>query len=114
MKESSNQRQVLIAYNPGVMDPVEESTLKGIKDLGIDKVRSVRTAPVTERQVIWGKFLSATLFLALALALSLYMPALIFLHGKVSLGQIATSGDDSIIALWTSSDMVCWSLRPCL
>ena len=50
----------------------------------------LRTAPVTERQVIWGKFLSATLFLALALALSLYMPALIFLHGKVSLLQIAT------------------------
>ncbi|HOW35560.1 MAG TPA: phosphoribosylformylglycinamidine synthase subunit PurL [Candidatus Omnitrophota bacterium] len=33
-----------IAYNPGVMDPVEESTLKGIRDLGIEKVDSVRTA----------------------------------------------------------------------
>ncbi len=35
---------VEIAYNPGVMDPVEESTLKGIKDLGILNVCSVRTA----------------------------------------------------------------------
>jgi len=50
----------------------------------------LRTAPVTERQVVWGKFLSAVLLLALVLVLSLYMPALIFLHGKVSLLQIAT------------------------
>jgi phosphoribosylformylglycinamidine synthase len=33
-----------VAYNPGVMDPVEESTLKGISDLGIEGVESVRTA----------------------------------------------------------------------
>lgn len=35
---------VEIAYNNGVMDPVEESTLKGIRDFGIDTVKSVRTA----------------------------------------------------------------------
>ncbi len=35
---------VEIAYNAGVMDPVEESTLKGIRDLGIETVESVRTA----------------------------------------------------------------------
>jgi len=33
-----------VAYNPGVMDPVEESTLKGIKDLDIRGVNSVKTA----------------------------------------------------------------------
>lgn len=33
-----------IAYNAGVMDPVEESTLKGIGDLGIEKKVSVKTA----------------------------------------------------------------------
>lgn len=33
-----------IIYKPGVMDPVEESTLKGIRDLGIGSVSSVRTA----------------------------------------------------------------------
>ena len=33
-----------VAYNPGVMDPVEESTLKGIRDLGIQASVSVKTA----------------------------------------------------------------------
>ena len=33
-----------VAYNPGVMDPVQESTLKGIRDLGIQSVSSVKTA----------------------------------------------------------------------
>ncbi len=35
---------VEIAHNAGVMDPVEESTLKGIRDLGIETAQSVRTA----------------------------------------------------------------------
>jgi ABC-2 type transport system permease protein len=50
----------------------------------------LRTAPVSERQIVWGKFLSALGFLLLTLVLSGYMPALIFVHGKVSLAQIAT------------------------
>lgn len=36
--------QVEIAYNAGVMDPVAESTLKGIRDLGISSISSVKTA----------------------------------------------------------------------
>lgn len=39
-----NIKIVEIAYHPGVMDPVEYSTLKGIADLGISGVKSVRTA----------------------------------------------------------------------
>jgi phosphoribosylformylglycinamidine synthase II len=35
---------VEVAYNPGVMDPVEESVKKGIRDLGITTVESVKTA----------------------------------------------------------------------
>ncbi|MFH1008913.1 MAG: phosphoribosylformylglycinamidine synthase subunit PurL [Candidatus Latescibacterota bacterium] len=35
---------VEVAYNPGVMDPVEASVLRGIRDLGIEGVQSVRTA----------------------------------------------------------------------
>ncbi|MBI2865255.1 MAG: phosphoribosylformylglycinamidine synthase subunit PurL [Chloroflexi bacterium] len=35
---------VEVAYNPGVMDPVEQSTMKGIADLGIRTVTAVRTA----------------------------------------------------------------------
>ncbi|HNX82205.1 MAG TPA: phosphoribosylformylglycinamidine synthase subunit PurL [Candidatus Omnitrophota bacterium] len=38
------QHVVEVAHNPGVMDPVEASALKGINDLGIDSVTSVRTA----------------------------------------------------------------------
>jgi len=43
-KQSKNCHVVEIAYNPGVMDPVEESVKKGIRDLGIKSVDSVRTA----------------------------------------------------------------------
>jgi phosphoribosylformylglycinamidine synthase II len=41
---SSGEFVVEIAYNHGVMDPVEESTLKGIRDLKIQRVHSVKTA----------------------------------------------------------------------
>ncbi len=47
-----------VAYNPGVMDPVEESTLKGIRDLGINGVASVKTA---KKYLIKGKFNAAQL-----------------------------------------------------
>jgi len=40
----SGTKVIEVAYNPGVMDPVEESTLKGIRDLGINSVKTVRTA----------------------------------------------------------------------
>ena len=33
-----------VAYNPGVMDPAQDSVLKGIKDLGIEGATSVKTA----------------------------------------------------------------------
>jgi len=47
------------------------------------------TSPITERQVIYGKFLSAFLFFVLLQALTLYMPALILLNGKISIGHLA-------------------------
>jgi len=37
---------VEITYNPGVMDPVEESAKKGIADLGLTAVHQVKTATV--------------------------------------------------------------------
>ncbi len=43
-KTSSDHHIVEVAYNPGVMDPVEASTIKGIRDLGIDGIKAVRTA----------------------------------------------------------------------
>ena len=43
-RRRSRQSVIEVAYNPGVMDPVEGSVLKGIQDLGILGVESVRTA----------------------------------------------------------------------
>ncbi len=43
---------VEIAYNPGVMDPVEASTVKAIRDLGVVGIRAVRTA---KQYLFWGK-----------------------------------------------------------
>lgn len=46
------------------------------------------TSPLTEGQIVLAKFLSALAFLALYLALTAYMPLLIFLNGKVAVGHI--------------------------
>ena len=50
--EDKNTHAIEVAYNPGVMDPVEESVRKGILDLGIITVESVKTA---RRYYLWGK-----------------------------------------------------------
>lgn len=49
----------------------------------------LNTAPVRDGAVVFGKFLSAFGMIALLTVLSLYMPALIFVNGKVSIGHIA-------------------------
>jgi phosphoribosylformylglycinamidine synthase len=51
-KNLVNEFVIEIAYNPGVMDPVEDSTLKGIRDLGIAGVSSIKTA---KKYLIKGK-----------------------------------------------------------
>ncbi len=43
-KLKSKGRIVEVSFNTGVMDPTEASTLKGIRDLGIEGVVAVRTA----------------------------------------------------------------------
>jgi ABC-2 type transport system permease protein len=48
------------------------------------------TSPITERQLIYGKFLSAALFGLILHLVSVYMPALILLEGKISLGHLAS------------------------
>ena len=47
----SNHRVVEVTYNPGVMDPVEETVMKAVRDLGIVDVRAVKTA---KRYIIEG------------------------------------------------------------
>jgi phosphoribosylformylglycinamidine synthase II len=49
---ATDAHAIEVAYNPGVMDPVEESVNKGIRDLGITRVESVKTA---KRYYLWGK-----------------------------------------------------------
>ncbi|MCX7927338.1 MAG: phosphoribosylformylglycinamidine synthase subunit PurL [Candidatus Omnitrophica bacterium] len=44
IRSAKNIHVIEVAYNPGVMDPVEDSVLKGISDLGIKGVSAVKTA----------------------------------------------------------------------
>lgn len=46
------------------------------------------TSPVREGEIVLGKFLAALVFLSGTTLLSIYMPALIFVNGKVSIGHI--------------------------
>jgi ABC-2 type transport system permease protein len=49
----------------------------------------LNTAPIRDWEIVLGKYLSAFGMLAIMIALTLYMPALIFVNGKVSYGHIA-------------------------
>jgi ABC-2 type transport system permease protein len=46
------------------------------------------TSPVKDVQIVLGKFLGAFAFLALLTLMTFYMPLLIMVHGKVSLGHL--------------------------
>jgi ABC-2 type transport system permease protein len=46
------------------------------------------SSPVRDSEIVLGKFLSGLGFLALLTLLSGYMPALILVHGKISVGQV--------------------------
>ena len=48
----------------------------------------LETSPVPEWQIVAGKFLGAWLFLMLLLGMSLYMPLLVVVNGKVTLGHL--------------------------
>jgi ABC-2 type transport system permease protein len=48
----------------------------------------LNTAPLRDRDIVLGKFLSAFAVLFVMAALSVYMPLLIFVNGKVSAGHI--------------------------
>ncbi|HYX39881.1 MAG TPA: ABC transporter permease [Oligoflexus sp.] len=46
------------------------------------------TSPLSERQLVYGKFLSALIMFVILQLLSVYLPCLIFLEGKVSVGHM--------------------------
>jgi ABC-2 type transport system permease protein len=48
----------------------------------------LNTSPVKDRDIVIGKFLAAYAVLALTTLLSVYMPAWLFVHGKVAIGHI--------------------------
>ena len=48
----------------------------------------LRTAPVTDGQAVGGKFLAAYLYLMLVTLLTVPMPLLVMVHGKISLGHL--------------------------
>jgi ABC-2 type transport system permease protein len=48
----------------------------------------LNTSPVKDRDIVIGKFLAAYGVLALTTLLSVYMPAWLFVHGKVAIGHI--------------------------
>jgi ABC-2 type transport system permease protein len=50
----------------------------------------LQTAPIRDYEIVMGKFLGAFGFLSILTALTGYMPALIFVNGKVSIAQILT------------------------
>jgi ABC-2 type transport system permease protein len=58
----------------------------------------LQKAPISEAQIIFGKFLGAFGFLMVVTLLTVYMPMLIFVNGKVSPEQIA-AGYLGLIAL---------------
>ena len=47
------------------------------------------TSPIREGEIVAGKFLASFSFLAVIILASVYLPCLIFVHGKVSPGHIA-------------------------
>lgn len=47
------------------------------------------SSPLSDWEIIGGKWLSAVAFLSVLTLLTVYMPALIFVNGKVSIGHIA-------------------------
>lgn len=49
----------------------------------------LNTAPIYDWEIVLGKYLSAFGMVAFMIVLTLYMPALIFVNGKVSIGHIA-------------------------
>ena len=51
----------------------------------------LKTSPISDRDVVLGKFLSVMVVLLVLTTLSGYMPALIFVNGKVSVGHIGVA-----------------------
>lgn len=69
------------------------SILFAMRSIADERIRGTMplllSSPLPEIDLVLGKYLAALTFLAGLVATTLYLPGLIFLHGKVSLGHIA-------------------------
>lgn len=71
----------------------------------------LESSPLSDRQLVIGKYLSAMFFLCFFAALTLYMPALVMVNGKISpeevavgyLGVLAMGSAGVAIGTWASS-----------
>ena len=72
------------------------------------------TSPLSERELVYGKFLSAFIFLTIMHAISLYMPVLILINGKISLGHLAAGylGLSLIGAATVALALFCSTIAP--
>ena len=70
------------------------------------------TAPVTDWQIVVGKWLSAFLFVCLFVVLSVYLPMMIVVHGSIHLGHLAAGylGLILVAAATTAIGTFCSSL----
>jgi ABC-2 type transport system permease protein len=62
----------------------------------------LKTAPVRDGEIIVGKFLAALALVTLMTAITIYMPLLIFVNGKVSVGHILV-GYSGVLLLGAAS-----------
>jgi ABC-2 type transport system permease protein len=69
------------------------------RQLGTEQL--LASSPVASHEIVLGKYLAASLFLVGTSLLTLYLPALIFVNGKVSVGHIAV-GYVGLAAMSTS------------
>lgn len=72
------------------------------------------TSTVREWQLVFGKFLAAAIFLAVMTVLTIYMPLLVMVNGKISFGHIA-AGYFGLLLIGSAAialGMVCSALAP--
>lgn len=72
------------------------------------------TSPVRDHQLVLGKFLGGFCFVALLASLTIYMPLLLLINGKVSWGHIAAGyiGVLLVAASCVSLGLLCSALAP--
>ncbi len=71
----------IIASAPISMRMIAEERQKGTIPL-------LLTSPISDSQIILGKFLGAFIFLFLLIMSSIYMPLMVMVHGKISWGHL--------------------------